>query len=261
MTQNTSGCMEQLIGILVIVAAVLFGGVAGTVSPPSTPAAAQPTLQIVLDVPADATDTQIASALQIVQSRLISLDTAGLIPAGSDARRDGRSIVVRFAEGTFRTDAITQALSTVGLLELVDVTTVPANEVGALNNQIIRTSAAPDRKAAVSDQVYPTIITNADIESAEAIKSSNNDRWVVNVKLKPEAGEKFGAFTAAHIGKPLAIVIDGRVISAPVIQSRIAAEVQIAGNYTEMQAKTLAIQFTRAPLPFALTLASVEAIK
>jgi preprotein translocase subunit SecD len=76
---------------------------------------------------------------------------------------------------------------------------------------------------------------------------------VVNFYLVPAAGQKFAEFTADHIGDPAAIVLDGRVISAPVIQSRIRDEGYIEGNFTIADADDLALKLRAGALPASIT--------
>jgi len=76
---------------------------------------------------------------------------------------------------------------------------------------------------------------------------------VVNFYLVPSAGEKFAEFTASHIGDPAAIVLDGKVISAPVIRSRIRDEGYIEGNFTLESADDLALKLRAGALPASIT--------
>jgi preprotein translocase subunit SecD len=76
---------------------------------------------------------------------------------------------------------------------------------------------------------------------------------VVNFYLTPAAGEKFGEFTAAHVGDPAAIVLDNRVISAPVIRSRIRDEGYIEGNFSFEEADDLALKLRAGALPASIT--------
>ena len=69
-----------------------------------------------------------------------------------------------------------------------------------------------------------------------------NNRPVINFKLNAEGAEIFGDFTGKNVGKRLAIVLDGKVYSAPNINERIGGGAgQISGNYTVLEAKDLAI--------------------
>lgn len=69
-----------------------------------------------------------------------------------------------------------------------------------------------------------------------------NNRPLINFKLNAEGAEIFGDFTGRSVGKRLAVVLDGKVYSAPNINERIGGGFgQISGNYTVMEAKDLAI--------------------
>ncbi|MGE4397863.1 MAG: protein translocase subunit SecD, partial [Sulfurimonas sp.] len=69
-----------------------------------------------------------------------------------------------------------------------------------------------------------------------------NNRPLISFSLNAEGAEIFGDFTGRSVGKRLAVVLDGKVYSAPVINERIGGgSGQISGNYTVMEAKDLAI--------------------
>ena len=69
-----------------------------------------------------------------------------------------------------------------------------------------------------------------------------NNRPVINFALSAEGAELFGDFTGKSVGKRLAIVLDGKVYSAPNINERIGGgRGQISGDYSVMQAQDLAI--------------------
>jgi preprotein translocase subunit SecD len=76
---------------------------------------------------------------------------------------------------------------------------------------------------------------------------------VVNFYLVPAAGEKFAEFTAAHVGDPAAIVLDNKVISAPVIRSRIRDEGYIEGNFSLAEADDMALKLRAGALPASIT--------
>jgi len=69
-----------------------------------------------------------------------------------------------------------------------------------------------------------------------------NNRPLINFKLNAEGAEIFGDFTGRSVGKRLAVVLDGKVYSDPVINERIGGgSGQISGNYSVVEAKDLAI--------------------
>ncbi len=66
-------------------------------------------------------------------------------------------------------------------------------------------------------------------------------RPIVNFRFNPEGGRQFGDLTEAHQREQLAIVLDERVYSAPVIQSRITTQGQISGRFSPQEAADLAV--------------------
>jgi preprotein translocase subunit SecD len=108
---------------------------------------------------------------------------------------------------------------------------------------------------------FHTVLTGDAIETAQAqLDSFSGSQYVVAFTLRPDhAGTTaFAQYTAANIGKPLAIVLDGEVLTAPVIQAALTDSGTIQGNFTQENAKTLAAQLRSGALPAPVTLESVE---
>ncbi len=71
---------------------------------------------------------------------------------------------------------------------------------------------------------------------------NQNNRPIINFSLNAEGAAIFGDFTGKNVNKRLAVVLDGKVYSAPVINERIGGgSGQISGSYTMEEAKDLAI--------------------
>lgn len=85
---------------------------------------------------------------------------------------------------------------------------------------------------------------------------------VVYFNLRPgdECAGKFGRLTGQNIGKQLAIVLDNKVMSAPVVRSRISDSGQIEGQFTSESATDLAIVLTTGSLKVPLVKDRVEVI-
>ena len=78
---------------------------------------------------------------------------------------------------------------------------------------------------------------------------------MVNFRLSTGGARKFGDVTAKNVGKPFAIVLDDKVISAPVIREPIlGGSGQISGNFTVQTANDLAILLRAGSLPAKLTI-------
>ncbi|CAN5797051.1 protein translocase subunit SecD [soil metagenome] len=77
-----------------------------------------------------------------------------------------------------------------------------------------------------------------------------NGRPAVNFRFNPQGGAAFGRYTAANVGNPFAIALDGEVISAPVIQSHIPGGTGIiTGNFSAEESTRLAILLRSGALP------------
>lgn len=63
---------------------------------------------------------------------------------------------------------------------------------------------------------------------------------VVKFSFKPEGGDKFYDLTSANYGRRVAIIIDGVVITAPVVQAAISSDGEITGDFTAEEAQELA---------------------
>ena len=71
--------------------------------------------------------------------------------------------------------------------------------------------------------------------------SYEKDGWVVHMRFDPEGAKEFGRITAANVHHRFAIVLDGVIQSAPVIQDAIyGGDAQITGRFTEEEARGLA---------------------
>ncbi|WP_288939647.1 protein translocase subunit SecD [uncultured Roseovarius sp.] len=80
-----------------------------------------------------------------------------------------------------------------------------------------------------------------------------NGRPAVSFRFDPHGARKFGDYTAENIGSPFAIVLDGEVISAPVIQSHIpGGSGIITGNFTVEESTQLAVLLRAGALPAGL---------
>jgi preprotein translocase subunit SecD len=96
------------------------------------------------------------------------------------------------------------------------------------------------------------VVTGRDLRNARPTLDENN-RPAVSFSLKSDGAQRFGAFTQSNIGKQLGIVLDNRIMSAPVIQGRIDDEGRITGNFTNQEAQDLSLVLRSGALPANLT--------
>jgi preprotein translocase subunit SecD len=85
--------------------------------------------------------------------------------------------------------------------------------------------------------------------------SQENNQPIVEFQFNSSGARKFGKFTRDHINKPFAIVLDDKVISAPVIRSEIGGgRGYIEGSFTPETSTKLAVQLKSGALPAKLTI-------
>ena len=97
------------------------------------------------------------------------------------------------------------------------------------------------------------VVTGRDLRSAvETRNSSNPGMWQVNFTLSPEAARRFGPFTEQNKGRQMAIVLEHRVYSAPVINGRIDDSGLIEGNFSQESAHDLALVLRAGALPASI---------
>ena len=105
----------------------------------------------------------------------------------------------------------------------------------------------------------PVEITGDAIDGAAAVYDPGSGGavgtgWRITFDLTGEGADIFSEVTTRLLGRQLAIVVDGEVISAPTVQSAITGGTgEISGSFTEARAKDLATQLNAGALPVELT--------
>jgi protein-export membrane protein SecD len=107
-------------------------------------------------------------------------------------------------------------------------------------------------EATVSKRI---IISGDNLLDAQPQMDTQNNQTVVSFSLDRVGAKRFGRATSTGIGKQLAIVLDGKIISAPVIRDTIASgSGQISGGFTFQSATDLALLLRSGALPAPLTI-------
>ncbi len=104
----------------------------------------------------------------------------------------------------------------------------------------------------IPDRYY--MINKRVMVSGEMLKDASptfdrNNSPSVSFQLSALGGKKFGRVTGKNIGRAFAIVLDGKVVSAPVIQTQIFSTGQITGSFTVQETNDLALVLRSGALP------------
>ncbi len=105
------------------------------------------------------------------------------------------------------------------------------------------------------DETGKEILSGKDVKTARAVgdTSTGVTRIVVSLEFSSEGAKKFAEATQQNIGKPIIIMLDENIISAPTVNEAITdGKAIIQGNFTQEEALKLAERIEAGALPFAL---------
>lgn len=186
-----------------------------------------------------------------------------------------RRIVGEFP-GLTNTEEVIAVLKETGQLEFVELgatylpegmviktdygqsaTTEPAASTDEATSETVEGAIDPEDPA---EKIWHTVMTGKDLKSV-GVTQNNMNQYVVSFELTSEGGKVFADYTTKNIGKYLAIVLDKRIISAPVINSAITEGAGIIeGNFTRESANALSVQLRYGSLPIPLKVVESRAV-
>ncbi len=113
---------------------------------------------------------------------------------------------------------------------------------------------AGEAQAGFRDQVLwleaEVPITGKMVASARPFLDGPDRHPTVAFQLTPEGAARFAALTKANVGRRIAILVDGRVVAAPRIQTEMAdGQGAISGDFSRREASVLAMQINDAAGP------------
>lgn len=103
---------------------------------------------------------------------------------------------------------------------------------------------------ASSSGLIISTLTGADLKNANVVFDQNTGKPAVSIEFNEEGATKFENLTEKNVGKPLAILLDGELVSAPTVNEKIiGGKAQISGGFSLDEAKKLEIQLNAGALP------------
>ena len=211
-------------------------------------------------------DEAVVQARQTIERRVNELGVTE--PSISQQGSGGDQILVQLP-GVTDVERAKQIMGSPGLLELkiVEQGPSPTKESLMTNGQVpAGMEIVPGAAGAPGDAstVYYLVrkvaaVTGRDLRNARPSVDENNQP-AVSFTLNNEGGRKFGKVTGENVGRQLAIILDGRVQSAPRIESRITTEGRITGSFTSDEVQNLSLILRSGALPATLTYLSERTI-
>ncbi len=139
-----------------------------------------------------------------------------------------------------------QILGSTGQLEFVDVASIAdTSAVAAL--------ALGEEDVKVAPGTYTPVMTGEVVTNAQIGVDPTTNELEVNVTMDQNGTKKWAEYTSTHVGQQVAIVLDGVVQSAPVVQTAITGgQTRITGKFTPEEAKRLKTVLETGALPVTL---------
>ncbi len=202
-------------------------------------------------------DLSVAQAVETIRNRL---DQFGLAEP-TVIRQGDTDIVVELPGIKTQEDekAARELISKPANLELMSVDEERADQVYAMSKVqaaqygdiILEDTRDANTKYLVKE--IPILNGSQVIDAQVAFDQSNQP--IINFTLNTSGARIFGEFTGKNVGKRLAIVLDGKVYSAPNIRERIGGgSGQISGGFTTTEAGNVAIALRSGALPASVEL-------
>ena len=197
----------------------------------------------------------VQQSIEIVRRRI---DETGVVDP--IITRQGQDRIVVQLPGINDPNRIKQLLGKTAHMtfQLVDESANPAAPVPPPGVEFLPMTDKPGQKLAVRKRVE---VDGANLTDARAGQNPQTGDWVVNFTFDSVGARRFADVTRASVGHPFAIVLDNKVISAPVIREPITGgRGQISGNFTAASATDLAVLLRAGALPAPLTVVEERSV-
>jgi preprotein translocase subunit SecD len=193
----------------------------------------------------------IEQSIQIVERRVNELGTVEPI-----IQRQGTDRILVQVPGLQDPTRLKELLGKTAKMEfrMVDTTVSPDQaQQGRVppESELLQSASKADAPVVVKKQV---LVSGGDLTDAQPGFDQRSGEPIVSFKFNTAGSRKFAQATTENVGLPFAIVLDNKVISAPVIREPITGgQGQISGSFTVQSANDLAILLRAGALPAPLT--------
>ena len=178
-----------------------------------------------------------------VSEPLIQTESAGLVSGNSENR-----LIVGLPGVT----DLEQAKALIGKTPILEFFLIDRSSAATVDE---------NGEATVNASLKPTGLTGQYLTRATVEFDSTTQAAQVGVQFNNEGKKLFSDITKKHVGEELAIVLDGQIISAPVINEEIPnGEAQITGQFTPEEAKALVRDLNYGALPVPISLYSSQTV-
>ncbi len=222
------------------------------------------------DTPQNKVDQDsVAGVIEVIRNRIDGLGVSEPL-----IQKKGQRQIVVELPGVKDPDRAINLIGATALLEFVEAEWAPP-DVGSLSPDKLAILAGPDAKIGkVMDYddkgnvirdtpilLKKTVLTGADLKTAGPGTDQQTGQLYVDIEFTPAGARKFSDVTSRMVGKPLAIVLDGKIISAPNIQEPISGgRAQISGHFSIKEMQDLVIKLKAGALPVPVQVISNKVV-
>lgn len=193
-------------------------------------------------IPADKQKTALEGVRNVIEKRVNLFGVSE--PTVQTSEFNGKDRIIVELPGVTDTQQAVSLIGKTAQLQFFEVREIPATKT-----------------ASASSQLVPTNLTGADLQSASVVFDSKTGKPAISIQFTADGGAKFASITEKNVGKPLPIILDNQIISAPVVQEKITGgSAQISGTFTIDEAKQLTVQLNAGALPVPINLVQENSI-
>ena len=198
-------------------------------------------------------DQAMGAAVEVVRKRIDKMGTRE-----PTIIRQGSNRILVQVPGLSDPKALKDQLGQTAKLEFklvnTQATAVERSQGVAQAGQQLVPFANPEKDGLVPLAVFRLGGINGDqLTQATASNDQKTNESIVEISFNQQGGAKFAKLTSENVGKPFAIILDGKVISDPRINEPIlGGQARISGSFTPASAQALAINLASGALPVDL---------
>ncbi|MCC6198943.1 protein translocase subunit SecD [Candidatus Nomurabacteria bacterium] len=149
---------------------------------------------------------------------------------------------------------ITEAIKMIGATPFLEFRTLSTNPTTSLDKNgtlVVDTNSS----------FVPTELTGKYLQRASLVFNQTTGAPIISLQFNGEGSKLFEQITSEHVGEPVAIYLDGQVLSAPTVREAISGgQAQITGSFTAQEARELVGRLNSGALPVPISLASTQTI-
>ncbi len=194
----------------------------------------------------ETTTTAVTAAVMNRAELIVNNRVNKLGASDASIQKQGNDSILVQLPGIKNAEEALNVLGSTGQLEFVDVETIADTATVAAIQE-------GRQDVVLVPGTYTPLMTGEVVTNASVGTDPTTNKIVVNVSMNNKGRDTWGDYTTSHVGKQVAVVLDGKVQSAPTVNEPITdGQTQISGDFTPAEAKNLKTVLETGALPVTL---------